>query len=183
MPKRQMNPPEVMDNLGREDVRDMLNALSVGEVIALLGSPSERVGYATAPGWTQGEGRPALANEDPAVMQSVGRCAAERARRRFPAPLPVLRAVHPSSCDWCEYPEDELLKACAWAVWHSRYVESHVFEWRGDGATYTRAGSMTGYQNPDWRRFFELPTKERERRIDAASGRTQAEIASLRALD
>lgn len=159
-----------------EDVRDFLNKCDVSTIIGKYGAPDDHITkHAEAKGWQTGDGRPALASDDPAVMQAIGRCAADRSRQTLKAPVPFRRSVHPSPCAWCDYPTDELLKACAWAVHQSAFVTADVFVWRNNqGHTYARPGSLTGYQRKEWREFWALPEKERERRIEAASGRKPA---------
>lgn len=175
--------PVLVDTLSRTDaqrftddaIRDVLDALNVTDLVGLLGDPVPMTEYATAPGWTVGDGRPTLANDDPAVMQAIGRCSAHRARRKYDFPMPMLDKVHPTRCDWCDFPDDELLKACSWAVHQSRFVLADVLVWTNeDGHRYVRSGHLTGYQNPRWRRFFEDTTDhERERQIAVATGRTE----------
>ena len=60
--------------------------------------------------WRVGDGRPSLADEDPAVMQAVGRCAASRVRWED-KPAIFGPSIHPAVCDWCEFPLPELLRA------------------------------------------------------------------------
>lgn len=153
---------------------EALNAMTTSDVIVALGAPTEHVVCATAQGWSPGDGRPDLASEDPAVMQAIGQCAAFKTRLRFSAPLPLTLAAHPGTCEWCGYPLVELVKACAWATWQSRLITAHVLEWKNkENRQYLRPGSLTGYQNPEYRRFWDLPPKERDRRVAAASGRDQ----------
>jgi hypothetical protein len=176
-----------IDTLSREDaqrfaddgIRELLDALGVDELVRLLGEPASITEYATAPGWSVGDGQPTLANDDPAVMQAIGRCAANRARRTFDAPMPMLDKAHPTRCDWCDFPQDELLKACSWAVHQSRFVLADVLVWTNDeGHRYVRSGNLTGYQNPRWRRFFEDNDRERERQIAVATGRELVEAGA-----
>lgn len=166
-----------LDNFALDDVREQLNAMTIAEVIAMKGAPREHVTYAKAmhgprgPWWKVGDERPTLANDDPAVMQSVGRCAATRRTIKGTAYV-VPAGTHPSTCEWCDYPLEDLLKACAWAVHQSGFIESHVFEWTDEeGRKYVRSGGDTGYRNRVHRSFWELDSKERERRVEVASGR------------
>lgn len=160
------------------DVLDVLAAMDVDQLIRELGEPMTHTEYAKAEGWKVGDGRPTapegkrpLASDDPAVMQSIARCAAARTRRRLPIAL-FLDNVHPTTCDWCDYPLPELLRACAWSVHQSGYIVGDVLIWEGkDHSLYSRSTGTTGYQNREYRTFWDLPVKERERRIEAASGR------------
>ncbi|HAM56452.1 MAG TPA: hypothetical protein DCQ64_14065 [Candidatus Rokubacteria bacterium] len=171
VPRKQVD-LDGMRDFRKDDTRDALNALSVGEIVNLIGAPDEYTEYASVSGWSEGDGRPTLASEDPAVMQAIGRCLASRVRSVLPPIRTLGDAAHPSACDWCDYPQAELTKACSWSVWHSHFVIADVLEWQGkEGSRYARPGTVTGYQNPDWRRFYTLGPHERERRIAAATGR------------
>lgn len=157
-----------------QDVLSLLAEMDIDQIIRTLGEPRHFTEYATAQGWKVGDGRPSVANDDPAVMQSVGRCAAARVRWSAKPNL-SFGSVHPASCDWCDYPIEELLKACSWSVHQSGYVVADVLLWEGkERSTYARPAGGTGYQNPGHRIFWELPAKERERRIEVASGRKVA---------
>ena len=60
-------------------VRAYLDTLSVETVEYRLGTPRVITIYAQPLGhWRVGDGRPSLANEDPAVMEAIGRCATAR---------------------------------------------------------------------------------------------------------
>jgi hypothetical protein len=149
------------------DVIALLAEMDIDTLIGTLGEPERMTQHATAPGWKVGEGRPELANEDPAVMQAIGRCAWSRIEGR-----PKVLNAHPSECGWCQYPVEELLRACSWAVAMSGYVVVDVLVWRGKGGSvYARSGGEHGYQRAADREFWELPVKERERRVQEASGR------------
>ena len=159
---------------GDDDVRNGLDEMAFAAVERTLG-PADAVQTYHAPGtgrWRQGDGRPSLADDDPAVMQAIGRCAAYRVRRDHRTgdvfPLDV-SAVHPEPCAWCDYPLTELLIACDWATFASRYVITEQATWRNaDGLEYHRAARSDVYDNPRWRDFWALPTFDRERRISAA---------------
>lgn len=153
-----------------------LDALTLEAVCGLIGEPGVRTAYADGCGyWRPGDGRPALADDDPAVMQAIGRCAAHRARASLPTRLPALLAAHPRPCEWCEYPAEELLRACDWASWQSRYAVSEILEWANqDGVVYTRSGPTGWYGNPAHRRFWDLPASRREQLVRAAQYPTEA---------
>ena len=121
--------------------------------------------------WRVGDGRPSLADEDPAVMQAVGRCAASRVRWED-KPAIFGPSIHPAVCDWCEFPLPELLGALDWATWASRYVAAEVATWRGrGGSSYTRSLREDEYDNPAWRRFWDLPIAERAFEVGRAASR------------
>jgi hypothetical protein len=157
------------------DVLDFLGEMDIDTLIERLGEPLHQTEYAVAYGWAVGDGRPALANDDPAVMQSIARCATSRVRHELPAISRLADKVHGSSCDWDIYPIDELLKAAAWSVHQSGFVISDLLVWHGkDGSVYVRPGGLSGFQRREYRDFWALESKERERRIEAASGRKVA---------
>lgn len=173
-----------------DDVRALADAMTLDQLFSVLGAADEEhVRYAMAGGWQVGDERPSLAHDDPAVMQAVGRCATNRIRLDGAPRLPG--DIHPSTCDWCDFPLEELLKACAWSVHQSGYVEAHVFVWLSKakdgtkdpkGPKYVRAGGDTAYRHREHRAFWDLPPKERERRIEAATGRAER-IATLESTD
>lgn len=155
--------------------------LTVDELIRQFGEPKRHTEYAKADGWKVGDGRPehdeqSLAFDDPAVMQAIARCASARTRwKDLPKVIP-LGAIHPTVCGWCKYPLGKLLSACAWSVHQSGYVLADVLIWEGkDRSVYSRPAGLTGYQRPAYRLFWALPANERERRIEAASGRPLVE--------
>ena len=162
------------------DVRKILGSMGVPALIVELGQPSIVTRYADPKGhWRQGDDRPALADDDPAVLQAIGRCAVSRSELWGVGTggAKLLRAVgvatHPEECGWCGYPTDELLAACDWATFRSRYVEAEFAVWHADperltGATYQRTLRQDVYENPTWAQFWALPTAERQARIRAA---------------
>ena len=146
------------------------------ELWAMLGQPDRVVAsYAEPMHWRQGDPRPALADIDPAVCQAMGRCALDRQVRgdgaSFASAIGRLRFVHPVRCAWCEYPLGELLAACDWATWASRYVASEFAVWVGaDGSTEARSTGRTGiYEQPEWAAFFALPAGDRRERVRLAT--------------
>lgn len=171
-------PDGPLQKLGRRefddpDVRKMLAGLGLSSLIAKLGQPHMVTKYAPTRGdWSQGDPLPALRDEDPAVMQAIGRCAVYRQQHKVG--LSFGSALHDGErCAWCSYPLSELLKACDWGVFRSRYIEQEFAVWYADqdrrkGARHalpTRAGE---YENPVWAEFFALPQPERRARIEAA---------------
>lgn len=177
MPSRESEPLE--SRIFRRRFRDRevietLDGMELRDAIAMLGEPGPvvREWYAEPKGyWRQGDGRPALADDDPAVMQAMGRCSASRIRSAFPIPS----SIHPEACAWCDYPVAELLRACDWATWQSRYLTSESLTWSNDmGQTYVRAGRSAVYCNPTWARFWTMPDHDRQRAIAAAQYPTEA---------
>lgn len=152
------------------DVRAALDELDITTLVDTLGAPEQTTTYARQPGWTEGMGRPALADDDPAVMQAIGRCASNRLVGRLPVSL--AGSIHSGECGFCEYPLPMLLEACSWAVWQSGYIVSDLLVWTNDShQTYVRSAGRTGYQNPRWSSFYALPLAERAALIQAATGR------------
>jgi hypothetical protein len=128
--------------------------------------------------WRLGQPRPALADNDPAVMQAIGRCAA--ARIRDPRLVRVAGSIHREPCGWCGFPLRELLAACDWATTRSRYVVVDLLVWRGeDGSIYLRDTHRSGiYEGPAWSAFWVLPTSERSRRVQGAVAASREGLAA-----
>lgn len=155
------------------DVRKMLVGLDLSSLIARIGQPHTITRYAPTRGhWSQGQALPAIRDEDPAVMQAIGRCAVYRQQHRVG--LSFGSALHDRDrCAWCAYPLDELLRACDWGVFRSRYIEQEFAVWftRQDerkGARYALPTRSDVYENPEWAAFFALPLEVRRARIVAA---------------
>lgn len=151
------------------DVRKALEAMSIAELITQFGDPvwiTHR--HQTNAHWDGAE-RPALASEDPATMQAIGRCAASRVMP--PISLPTERSIHDGArCGWCEYPLDELLKACEWSQSQSRYVAAEMCVWHEhphtrSGAQYVRVQRGGHYQSKKWEEWFARPRHEREAEV------------------
>lgn len=151
------------------DVRKILANMTIPTLIVELGQPEYVTRYAEPRGhWRQGEDRPALADDDPAVMQAIGRCAVAEVQRMGGFPK-TLSATHDATrCGWCDYPIAERLAACDWAVFRSRYVEAEFAVWHGKGADHQRTLRQDVYENPDWAAFWALPADVRQARIAAA---------------
>jgi len=156
------------------DVRKVLAAMAIPALIVELGHPAIVTRYAEPRGhWRQGDDRPALADDDPAVMQAIGRCATAELQR-MGGFAKVLSSTHDTrSCAWCDYPIAERLAACDWAVFRSRYVEAEFAVWYADqdrrsGATHQRTTRQDVYENPTWAEFWALPAADRQARIRAA---------------
>jgi hypothetical protein len=166
------------------EVRAALDSLTVDMVVAQLsgdeddhGQPTLRRTFAEGQGyWRPGDGRPALADDDPAVMQAVGRCAAYQARLKL-GHIPLILAAHPRRCAWCDYPLAELLRACDWATITSRFLVTERLVWRQhpgrphphQGAIYERGGMQATYLNDAWAAFWAMDPADREERIAAAA--------------
>lgn len=155
------------------EVRAILDRLSLEALQDRLGSPRVVTRYASAHGWDPGDGRPLLADDDPVVMQRIGICAAARVRDSIATTIFGPHAGHPGPCDWCEYPLEMLLAACAWAVWSSRYVVAEFLVWHqgeGSAVTYIRDGGRSGiYENPAWHDYWALPRRDRRYRLEQTS--------------
>lgn len=189
MPERRQQ-DALPERIHRRDFRDRevvaaLDSMTVEEVQRSLyspkddGTPAVRRTFSEGQGyWKPGQGRPALASDDPAVMQAVGRCAAYQARLKFGTHVPMVLKAHPRTCAWCDYPLAELLKACDWATVSSRYVLAERLVWRqypeaaeprDRGLFYERPGKHAGtYLNEAWSAFWAMEPADRETRIAAA---------------
>lgn len=167
------------------EVRAALDTLTVDQVCHLLagndfdhGQPNRYRTFSEGQGyWRPGQGRPALASDDPAVMQAVGRCAAYQARLKFGTHVPLVLKAHPRECAWCDYPLAELLKACDWATVTSRFLITEELVWfqrpgadkpSERGSSYHRSGLGAVYLNDAWATFWALDPTGREARITAA---------------
>ena len=153
------------------DVKTALDEMSERQLVAMFGALERVVHYAQPFGnWKVGDGRPALADDDPAVIQAIGRCAAHRVQGGYTLP----DGTHPKACAWCPYPKAQLLAACDWATYMSRYVVAEVLVWRkgAEGSerhiTYERGGRSGVYESPRWADLWGLPPEQRATRIHAA---------------
>ena len=142
-------------------VRVLLDAMSIPELLDALGPPETLTVYAEPVRWRVGQGRPALASEDPAVCVAMGKCATFRLRESVGVRLLVTTAYHPEACDWCDYPVRDLAEACDWSTWHSRLVSVELLVWRQaehSQVTYDReTGQVPRYDNPTWAAFAAVP--------------------------
>lgn len=161
---------ERIEDHGFDDpkVRAYLDTLDLEQLRWKLGEPRIVKVYAEPLGWWHvGDGRPSLADDYPAVMQAIGRCAASR--REYG---PVTGAIHPVACGWCDYPAEQLLAACDWATWHSRFLITELWVWSDPEASwvsYEREARSNEYEQPRWREFFAIQPRERRQRIEAAT--------------
>lgn len=158
---------EVIEALDAMTTEGVMNALRTVYDDAL---PSRETTYSAGSGlWSWDDPRPALASDDPAVMQAIGRCAAWQVRRRMPALIPSLVKAHPTPCAWCEYPAAELLLACDWSVLQSRHVASEVLTWKGTNETiYRRSGRDDVHLALGYADFWAMPPAAREVRVHRA---------------
>jgi hypothetical protein len=171
-------------------VRDYLDALALDDLRDVLGEPEIVTTYAQAPGWNSGDGRPELADENPAVQQALAYCAANRARQRlrhraaseFDTALgPVVGGIHPVPCVWCSEPEDKLWEAVSWAVYTSRYVVAEFAIWLGASghAAYRRSTGRGGeYENPKHRLFWGQPQKDRRWELDQVLKSARSQVSA-----
>lgn len=168
--------------LGVPGVAAKLDRLSINEVVGLLGRPDEEVRHyqqATAvrlekdgplePAWKVGDGRPALATDDPAEVVAMNLCVIARTHRSKVSPVAGVTQRHPERCGFCDYPIVELHRAIAHATYFARLVRDHLLIWVGDDhARYVRAGDEDGrYQSPAWEAFAALHAGEQRARVDA----------------
>lgn len=177
-----------------------LDRMTEGEVFGVLGNCREVRRYAEAspirredgtvgPAWMVGDGRPTLANEDPAVIAAMNHCAA--ARIRFPQAVRAVTENHPTRCGWCEsvpdgsgtkpaFPLEELLLAIAHGLYFARLVGTHLLIWDGEGgSTYIRSGPEDGrYQHQEWAAFAALPAAEQKRRVAAVLDAVREGVAA-----
>lgn len=162
------------------DVPGALDEMSLAAVSAMYGAPVSHTTFAEPQGrhWTRGSGRPILADDDPAVMQAIGRCAAARSRGRLTESID-LGSIHAEPCGWEIYPLEMLLEACEWAVMVSGYLVTEMLSWKGkDDAEYARSGRGGIYTNPTWADFWELPSVDRRVRVEQAIAASREEAAA-----
>lgn len=188
MPASTAQRPPLADRIftrdfGDREVLEALDAISIEGVTRALygpnddGTPTVHRTFAKGAGsWDFGVERPSLADDDPAVMQAIGRCAAYRLRLKLPGVMPLVAPAHPRECAWCELPMAELLRACDWATVTSRYVVTERLTWHqypeaapGDrGLAYHRSGRSGVCLDTRHADFWSLPDDEREARVAAA---------------
>lgn len=155
--------------LDHAKVRQLLDNMTVEEVVMDLGQPDHIERYQEPTMWHQGDPRPVLATDDPAVTIAMSKCALSRMRHIGPGP--AVDVFHPDTCGFDDYPVEQLLLAVDFATWQARYLTSEMLVWRQAQAgpkrhvTYVRSGREPGYQNPAWRQFAALPAKEQRRRV------------------
>lgn len=120
------------------------------------------------PAWKVGDGRPALATDDPAEVVAMNLCVIARSPRGARTIAGVTER-HPERCGFCDYPVVELHRAIAHATYFARLVRDHLLVWIGDDhAGYIRAGEEDGqYQSPAWEAFAALHAGEQRARVDA----------------
>lgn len=155
------------------DVRKIMDGMTDDAIAERLGPPHVITRYAPTRGnWSQGDPLPPIRDEDPAVMQAIGRCAVSRIQ--LGGGKPTGPAIHDEKrCAWCAYPLPQLLAACDWGVFRSRYIEAEFAVWHADpiqrrGPAYMRPKRSGVYDNPTWAAFWDLPKDERQARIRAA---------------
>lgn len=158
---------------GNAKVREALDAMTEVELVYAIGDADTVIErYASAPGWSPGDDRPELADDDPAVMAALARCASSRTRWGVPAAIDF---AHRDPCGWCDWPLEQLIAACSWSVWYSRDRTTSLNVWLRDPDaspsstdTYWRQAGALGPTNPAYRAFDELPRRDRESRVLAA---------------
>jgi hypothetical protein len=155
---------------GDDRLRAALDLLDIDELIGELGEP-RRLTIVRESDWRQwrpGDGRPRLADDDPAVMCALGHCLFARWRGWIDTVDSIASRIHPAHCGWCDYPLAELQAAAEWATWHMQEVLVEVVLWRGQGgggATYERF-LEGGIRHPRWKTFAALPGKEQAYQVE-----------------
>jgi len=172
-------------------VREWLDGLDGPGLVAVLQPPSVETRVYRVPSgpripaaWSPGEPRPPLADEDPAVMAGIARCAMARWRKDRLYGDFIETETHPSRCGWCDYPAHELQRALEWAQHYARYIVSDDHVWTRDRATYRRATGRAGtYENASWATFAALPAKEQRFLVDRAVEASRANMEPVTASD
>ena len=113
-------------------------------------------------------GRPDFADDDPAVMAAIARCATWRSAQALDSRSMVPGWVHPSRCGWCDDPLPELIRACEWSNWRQERVVERRYVWVVDDTEVVRAGPVGDYLNPAYAKFAALPLHEQRYRVEAA---------------
>jgi len=161
---------------GSRELVASLEAMDYAELFVELSEPDHvttvmRDGGAA---WAIGDPRPTLATDDVAAIQAMGRCLAWRASRKLE--VNALSGIHPRVCQWCDFPDAEVLAAIDWAGWNSGLIVIQYATWKGSfGSHYDRQTPAQGtYTNVRWAAFFgNAPSRDeagRQRRslIEAA---------------
>jgi hypothetical protein len=164
-------------DLGNPKHRKELDVLGIDALIGIFGEPEVIPEWDTPRlrNWQPGEPRPLFANDDPAVMQAIGRCAAARVYGSLRTGLAQLGSVvtnaHPAECGWCSDELEELLAACDWATFEGRTQTAEWLTWKqernGEQATYQRRVPV-GVRSQRHADFWALSWRERSDRIRRA---------------
>ena len=165
-----------MDTLARTGdlddrrLRAYLDALDVGDVRGLLGAGTiASTIHSPRSTWNVGDGRPGLADEDPAVMVAIARCATARWRKSDRYGDLARTVSHPERCGWCDYPAEELERALDWAAHHGQFITDEWEVWQRGDAVYRRQTGRAGtYAEPRFRAFAALAPGEQRSLVDAA---------------
>lgn len=176
-------------SLGDRRVAAYLDTLDLAMVMGVLGAgivatdyaaPSYQHGHDPRTRWHQGDGRPGLADDDPATITALGRCALARwAGRPSPFGAFATTSTHDQRCGWCEYPDVELQRALDWSVWASRFITDEWMVWTREGRTYRRQTGRAGrYENPRWQVFATLSPGDQKRAVDAAVDASRAMLVA-----
>lgn len=155
-----------------------LDLLSIAALTDLFGEPAITAEWdmPALHHWQPGAPRPLFANEDPAVMQAIGMCAASRVRRSLPQ-FAAIDVPHPATCQFCDLPLDELLAACDWSTFEGRTQTAEWLTWtqKRDGTTvsYQRRMAMHA-RNERHERFWSLAQSRRADLVRQAQERAAA---------
>lgn len=155
--------------------RRELDGLSIDAIVDIFGEPAITPDWDMPRllHWQPGQPRPLFADDDPAVMQAVGRCATARVFGRVGGHPEMLGAVvteaHPVECGWCDQPLDMLLAACDWATFEGRAQTGEWLTWtqHRDGAVYQRRLPVDR-RNSRHADFWSLAPSQRAERIEQA---------------
>jgi hypothetical protein len=167
-------------DLDDKRVTGYLDSLDVPELTAVLNAPEVRTTIFTIPGglWSPGQPRPGLADEDPAVMAAIARCAMSRWRGSHVFGDLAVTETHPERCGWCDYPAEELQRALEWGHHYGRFITDESYVWTRGRAIYRRASGRAGrYENGRWAAFDALSPKEQRYQVDRAVEQSRANLA------
>lgn len=152
-------------------VRDFLDQMPVATVISMLGTYTVQTKTFQPVGgeWTPGKERPILADENPAVMAAIGRCAAARMRHTSVYGDAAITVSHPERCGWCDYPKSDLIAALDWATHDSALVTEEWMAWQVDGQRYRRPTGRSGqYLNAAYERFRRMQPEDQTKEVNQA---------------
>ncbi len=159
---------DLMDRRSFRDpkLRAVLDEMTLLELTVAVGEADYKMTIYEDAGWSAGDGRPAYANEDPAVIVALSRCAVNRIRF---GPDDLTSWAHPEPCGWCDVPIEALLAAARWSIWASRSITVDVDVWTGaNGSSYERDSGTSGPQAPTYRDFDRLSAHDQAAHVEEA---------------
>ncbi|MCU0506592.1 MAG: hypothetical protein MUE82_12655 [Chloroflexi bacterium] len=173
-------------DLADPDIVAYLDTLDHGALVGLLQAPLIVLDLhePRATTWTPGSPRPALADEDPAVVAAIARCATARWRKSAVYGDAARTVSHPEPCGWCDYPAEELQRALEWAAHFGRYISGEWYVWvRGNRAYRRPTGRAGTFDNRRWAAFAALSPSEQRKAVDLAVRRSRGDPEAPRAHD